>query len=258
MIHPSAHIAATARLAADVRIGAGAVIEDEVMIGAGCVIGPHAVIHAGVTLGARNRVGAHAVLGGAPQDVSVDPEAVAPVVIGDDNVFREGVTVNRPTRPGGATRIGSRCYLMNNAHVGHDCVVGDRVIMASGTALGGHVQVGDAAFIGGGAMVHQFCRVGTLAMVGGLVGVTQDVLPYALVAGHRARHYRLNLVGLRRAGVGGERLRVLSEAFRRLRARRTLVDLPATPELQVLRAWLAADSRRGVAGFVRAPETPHE
>lgn len=250
MIHPSAVIAAGARLHADVSVGPGAVVEDGAEIGPGCVIGPHAVIAAGVRLGARNRVHAHAVLGGPPQDIGFDPSAVGAVLIGDDNVFREGVTVNRPTRAGGATRIGSRCYLMNNCHVAHDCAVGDRVIIASGVALGGHVQVGDGAFLGGGAMVHQFCRIGALAMVGGLAGVAMDVLPYTMVAGNHARHYRLNLVGLRRAGVDAARLRVLGQAFRRLRERQPLTDLPATPEIEHLRAWLAAGSRRGVAAFI--------
>jgi UDP-N-acetylglucosamine acyltransferase len=254
VIHSSAVIAAGARLGAGVSIGPGAIVEDGAEIGAGCVIGPHAVIASGVRLGARNRVHANAVLGGPPQDIGFDPAVVGAVLIGDDNVLREGVTVNRPTRAGGATRIGSRCYLMNNCHIAHDCAVGDRVIIATGVALGGHVQVGDGAFLGGGAMVHQFCRIGPLAMVGGLAGVAMDVLPFTLVAGNHARHYRLNLVGLRRAGIDGARVRALAQAFRRLRERQPLADLPATPEIEQLRAWLAAESRRGIAGFARAGE----
>lgn len=248
-IHPSAVIAAGARLGVGVRVGAGAVIEDDVEIGPDCAIGPAAVIHRGVRLGARNTVCAHAVLGGAPQDLGYDPAGEGRVEIGDGNVLREGVTVNRPTRAGGATRIGSGCYLMNNSHVGHDCTVGDRVILAPGVGLGGHVQVQSAAFLGGGAMVHQFCRIGALAMVAGLCPVVKDVLPFTMVGGARPRHYRLNLVGLRRAGIDGADLRSLSAAFRRLRARQPLDDLPATPQLQLLRDWLAAASPRGVLGF---------
>jgi UDP-N-acetylglucosamine acyltransferase len=242
-------IAPGACLGAGVRVGPGAVIEDEVEIGAGSVIAAHAVILRGVRLGERNTVHPHAVLGGAPQDLGYDPARRGQVLIGDDNVFREGVTVSRPTRDGGSTRIGSGCYLMCHSHVGHDCTVGDRVIMANGCALGGHVQLQSGVFLGGGAMVHQYCRVGSLAMVGAMCAVVMDVLPYTLVAGPRVRHYRLNLVGLRRAGVTAPSLRVLSAAFHRLRSRQPLDDLPDTPQLALLRQWLAVPSRRGVAGF---------
>lgn len=248
-IHPSAVVAASARLGTGVQIGPGAVIDDEVEIGAGSSIGPYAVIRRGVRMGARNTVHPHAVLGGVPQDLTYDPARRGEVLIGDDNIFREGVTVSLPTRDGGTTRIGSRCFLMSNTHVGHDCTVGDRVIMASGSALGGHVEVQSAAFLGGGAMVHQFCRVGSLAMVGGLCAVVMDVLPFSMVGSARVRHYRLNLVGLRRAGVPAESLRALSEAFRRLRTRQSLDGLPDTPQMALLREWLAAPSRRGIAGF---------
>jgi UDP-N-acetylglucosamine acyltransferase len=248
-IHPSAVIAAGARLGAGVKIGPGAVIDDEVEIGAGSSIGPYAVIRRGVRMGSGNVVHPHAVLGGDPQDLTYDPSRRGEVLIGDDNILREGVTVSRPTRDGGTTRIGSRCFLMSNTHVGHDCTLGDRVIMASGSALGGHVQVQSAAFLGGGAMVHQFCRVGSLAMVGGLCAVVMDVLPFSMVGGARARHYRLNLVGLRRAGVAPESLRALSEAFRRLRTRLPIDDLPESPQMALLRRWLAEPSRRGIAAF---------
>lgn len=249
VIHPSAVIAPDARLAPGVRVGPGAVIEDGVEIGAGSAIGAHAVILRGVRLGERNTVHPHAVLGGVPQDLGYDPARRGQVLIGDDNVFREGVTVSRPTLDGGTTRIGSGCYLMTHSHVGHDCTVGDRVVMANGCALGGHVQLQSGVFLGGGAMVHQYCRVGSLAMVGGLCAVVMDVLPFSLVAGTHARHYRLNLVGLRRAGVAPPALRVLSAAFRRLRSRQPIDDLPDTPQMALLREWLAAPCPRGIAGF---------
>jgi UDP-N-acetylglucosamine acyltransferase len=248
-IHPSAWVDPAASLGPGTKVGAGALIEAGVDVGAGSEIGAHAVIHRGVRMGARNRVHPHAVLGGEPQDLGCDREVETFVLIGDDNVFREGVTVSRASRPGGATRIGSGCFLMNNAHVAHDCAVGDRAIMASGVALGGYVQVGDGAFIGGGAMVHQFCRVGSLAMVGGLCAIVMDVLPYTMAFGARVRHYRLNAVGLRRAGIEGDRYRALAEAYRRLRRKAPLEGLPATPEIEHLREWLAAKSRRGIHAF---------
>ncbi len=246
-VHASALIASQARLGSGVTVGAFAVIEDEVEIGDQCRIGAHAVVHRYVRMGKGNQIHPHAVIGGLPQDLGFDAERATSVEIGDRNVFREGVTINRATAT--ATRIGSNGYFMNNSHVAHDCVVGDHAIFATGATLGGHVQVGDRVFLGGGVMVHQFCRIGSLSMVRGTSGISKDVIPYTLIGGFPVRHYRLNTVGLRRAGVEGERLRALSNAFRRLRRRESLDDLPPTPELLHLWAWLAAESRRGIHGF---------
>jgi UDP-N-acetylglucosamine acyltransferase len=249
-IHPSAYVAPGAKLGEGVTVGPFAVIESQVEIGDDCRIGAHAVIQSKVAMGRANVVHPTAVLGGLPQDLSFDPETDAWLEIGDGNVFREGVTVNRATKPGESTRIGSLCYLMNNSHVGHDCTVGDQVIFASGATLGGHVQVGDRVFLGGGVMTHQFCRVGAYAMLQGLAGINKDALPFMMVGGRPGKHYRLNLVGLRRAGIDGERLKAISAAIRRLRAKLPLDDLAETPELAYLRAWLAAESKRGTLPFV--------
>jgi UDP-N-acetylglucosamine acyltransferase len=142
---------------------------------------------------------------------------------------------------------------MNNSHIGHDCRLGDGNILASGATLGGHVQVGDRVFFGGGVMVHQFCRIGSLAILQGLAGINKDVLPYAMVGGRPGKHYRLNLVGMRRAGIDGERLKAVSAAFRRVRSGQSLEDLPRTDELVYLREWLETASRRGGwLGFMEA------
>lgn len=257
-IHSTALVDATAKLEPGVVVGPYAIVEAHVELGSSTIIGAHAVIRSYVRMGANNKVHPHAVIGGLPQDLAFDPAAETWVEIGDHNVFREGVTVNRATKLGGATRIGSDGYFMNNSHVAHDCQLGDRVIFASGVAVGGHVHVGDRVFLGGGAMVHQFCRIGSIAIVGGTSGVNRDVLPYTMVKGAPARHYRLNLVGLRRAGVEGERLKVLSAAFRRLRNREGLDGLPDTPELEQLRRWLDAPSKRGVQAFVRPDRAADE
>ena len=141
---------------------------------------------------------------------------------------------------------------MAYSHVAHNCQVGNGVVMTNNALLAGHVHIGDQVVLGGGAAVHQFCRVGAMAMVSGLAGVLKDVLPYTVVHEAPARHYRLNTVGLRRAGVSGERYRVLERAFRELRTRGDIGnDHPPTPELDHLRAWLALPSKRGLSGFVR-------
>ncbi|MCU0734840.1 MAG: acyl-ACP--UDP-N-acetylglucosamine O-acyltransferase [Methylotetracoccus sp.] len=249
MIHPTAVVDPHAELGDNVHVGPYAVIEGQVEIGHGCRIGAHAVIHAYVRMAAGNAVHPHAVLGGLPQDLSFDPEEPTFVEIGESNVFREGVTISRATATGGATRIGSNNYLMNNTHVGHDCSIGDHNVLASGATLGGHVHVGDRVFFGGGVMVHQFCRVGSYAILQGLAGINKDVIPYTLVGGRPGKHYRLNLIGLRRAGIDGERSRAISAAFRRLRARQGLDGLPDTPETTYLREWLTEESKRGYLGF---------
>mgnify|MGYP006266338705 FL=1 len=253
LIHPTAYIDSTVQLGDGVRVGAFAVIEGPSRIGSDCLIESHAVIRSHVRMGDRNHVHPHAVLGGLPQDLGFQASTETWLDIGSDNIFREGVTVSRATKPGASTRMGSNNYFMNNVHVGHDCLLGDGNIMASGATLGGHVDVGDRVFFGGGVMVHQFCRIGSLAILQGLAGINKDALPFTMIGGRPGKHYRLNLVGMRRAGVDGDRLKLVSTAFRRLKKQESLADLPTTPELEYLQNWLDSESRRGgILGFVEA------
>lgn len=249
-IHPTAYIAPGVKLGQDITVGPFAVIEENVEIGDGSQIAAHAIIQPWVRMGNNNIVHPTAVLGGLPQDLGFKPETETWLEIGDGNVFREGVTISRATQPGGATRIGSGCYLMNNAHIGHDCQIGNHNILASNVALGGHVQVGKRVFFGGGAVVHQFCRIGSYAMLQGLAGINKDVLPYMMVGGRPGKHYRLNLIGLRRAGIDGENLKAISTAIRRLRNKHSLENLPDTAEMEYLREWLEEGGKRGVLPFV--------
>jgi UDP-N-acetylglucosamine acyltransferase len=248
--HPTAIIASGALLAKDVEVGPYAVIEDRVSIGAGSVIGPHAVIHSHARIGARNHIHAHAIIADTPQDYAFKGEETR-VEIGDDNIIREGVTIHRSTELDMPTRVGSHCFLMAYSHVAHGCQVGDRVILTNNVMLGGHVQVGAGAIIGGGTAVHQFCRVGPSAMVAGVAGILKDILPFTMAKGAPALHYRLNAVGLKRAGVNGARYRALEAAFRALRSGENPDLTPDTPELELLETWLAAESKRGLAGFIR-------
>lgn len=250
LIHPSAFVAADAQLDATVSVGPFAVIEGGAVIGANCQIGAHAVVHGKVRMGSGNILHPHAVLGGLPQDLGFKPETESWLVIGDDSVFREGFTAHRATVAGAATQIGSGCYFMNNSHVAHDCTVGDKTIFANNVAIGGFVEVGNNVFMGGAVVVHQFCRVGSFAIIQGTTGINMDVLPFGLIGGRPAKHYRLNLVGLRRAGINGDALKTVSAAFRLLKNKQRLDELPSTPEILYLRTWLAADSKRGQHGFV--------
>lgn len=252
-IHPTAAVANTAELGTGVRIGPFAVVEDQVEIGDECVLDAHAVIRPFVRMGARNRVHSNAVLGGEPQDVSFSGEETR-VEIGDENLFREAATVHRATNPERPTRIGSGCMLMINAHVGHDCQLGDKIVLTNDTNLAGHVEVGDGVLMGGMAQVHQFVRVGRQAMIAGSTSLARDALPYAFMWGILARHYRLNTIGLRRSGIKGDRYKVLQKAYRALREGQPIDDLEATEEIQYLRNWLAAPSKRDLAGFAKSGE----
>ncbi|MEI8573766.1 acyl-ACP--UDP-N-acetylglucosamine O-acyltransferase [Methylomonas sp. LW13] len=249
-IHPTAFIETGAMLGENVSVGPFAVIEAGAVIGSNSQIGAHAVVHAHVKMGDGNVLHPHAVLGGLPQDLGFDAQTESWLEIGDNNVFREGFTAHRATVAGSATRIGSGCYFMNNSHVAHDCAVGDKTIFANNVAIGGHVEVGHNVFMGGAVVVHQFCRIGAYAIVQGTTGINMDVIPFMLIGGRPAKHYRLNIVGLRRAGIVGENYKVLSAAFRLLKNKKSLEELQSTEELQYLRRWLAVDSKRGLHGFI--------
>ena len=155
MIHSSAVVAADARLGAGVKIGSCAVIEEDVALGEGCEVAAHAVIKRHTRMGARNRVAEHAVIGGDPQDLKFNAGTLSHVEIGDDNVFREGVTVHRGSRDGSRTRMVYDCFLMAYAHVAHDCVVGDQVVMVNFAGISGEALVQDGAFLSGFVGVHQ-------------------------------------------------------------------------------------------------------
>lgn len=250
LIHPTAIIAKDAILGKNVKVSPFAVIESNVEIGDSCEIGSHAVVQRYVKMGAGNILHPHAIIGGLPQDTSFKADSVSWLMIGNNNVFREGFTAHRASVVNGRTVIGSNCFFMNNSHVAHDCHIGNRTIFANNVAIGGHVEIGDNVFMGGAVVVHQFCRIGSYAIVQGTTGLNMDVIPFTLIAGYPAKHYRLNTVGLRRAGITGERYKVLSDAFRLLKKRESLEHLEETEELVYLKKWLATKSKRGVHGFL--------
>ena len=246
MIHSSAIVAADARLAAGVKIGPCAVIEEDVALGEGCEIAAHAVIKRHTRMGARNRVAEHAVIGGDPQDLKFSAATLSHVEIGDDNVFREGVTVHRGSRAGGRTRIGNNCFLMAYVHVAHDCAVGDQVVMVNHATIAGEAVVQDGAFLSGFVGVHQFCRIGRLAMIGGLTKLVQDALPFCITDGNPGRARGLNLTGLRRGGLPREEIAALKEAYRMLYAR-----LPLQESLARMKA-MGSVAAGEFAGFIAA------
>lgn len=203
-------------MADDVRIGAFAFIEGDVVIEKGCVIEPYAQILRYTTLGRNCRVHSYASVGGEPQDLKFKGEE-SRCVIGDNTTIREYVTVHRGTQGGGAlTRVGARCLLMAYVHVAHDCLLGDGVIISNGSMLAGHVHMGDNSAVGGMTGVHQFVHIGEFAFVGAKSGVGQDVPPFLLASGSRAKLHGLNLIGLRRQGYSQELMAALRFAYKRI------------------------------------------
>jgi UDP-N-acetylglucosamine acyltransferase len=202
MIHPTAVVHAQAKVDASVQIGPHAVIDGGVELGADCVVGPHVYLTGATRIGRDNQFHSGCVIGDFPQDLKYHG-APTRVTIGDHNVFREHVTINRATTAGDATVVGDHNFLMAGAHVAHNCVVGNHVIMANGATLGGHVTVQDRAFISGFCLVHQFCRVGTLAIMQGGSGISKDLPPFTVARGNNGI-CGLNVVGLRRAGFSAE------------------------------------------------------
>ena len=216
MIDSRAVISPQAQIAANVEIGPFTVIGADVVIGAGTWIGPHAVINGPTRIGADNKIFQFASLGDAPQDKKYKGEPTR-LEIGDRNVFRESVTVNRgTTHDQGVTRIGNDNLLMAYSHVAHDCQLGNQIVMANCATLGGHVEVGDWVIMGGLSAVHQFTRIGQQAMIGGVCGVRGDVIPYGLVNGQYARLEGLNIVGMKRRKFTRERLAAVRSFYQKL------------------------------------------
>lgn len=215
-VHPTAVVADGAELGEGVSVGAYAVVGPAARIGDRCRIMAHAVVDGHTELGPDCSVHPTAVVGGPPQDLKYSGEPTR-LVVGARNMIREGVTLNIGTvHGGGVTRIGDDNIFMACSHVAHDCEVGNRVILANNVMLAGHVRVQDGAILNGGVGIHHFTTVGTLAYVGGLSRITKDVPPYHIVEGHPSRVRGVNVIGLRRAGLGEEAIAAVKQAYKLL------------------------------------------
>jgi UDP-N-acetylglucosamine acyltransferase len=215
MIHPTAVVDPQASVPASCNVGPQCHIGAGVELGEDCELISHVSILGPAKIGARNRFFPFSAIGGEPQDLTYKEEPTR-LEIGDDNVFREFVTVNRGTvKGGGLTRVGSHTLIMAYAHIAHDCLIGDHVIMANAATLAGHVTIGEWASVGAFSAVHQFDVVGAHAYIGGGTIVTRDVLPFSkTVAARDAKAYGVNSIGLERRGFSKDRIQKIQHAFR--------------------------------------------
>tara|TARA_B100000029_G_scaffold467995_1_gene504647 strand:- start:616 stop:1482 length:867 start_codon:yes stop_codon:yes gene_type:complete len=263
-ISPLAHVDPTAELGRDVSIGPFCLVGPGVRVGEGTCLDSHVVLTGHTTVGANNRFMPHCVIGAAPQDKSYE-ESDTKVLIGDDNTFREGVTINRGAeKEDGTTRIGDRNLLMANAHVAHNCHVHSDTILVNGVLLGGHVHVFDRAIVSGNSVVHHFSTIGTLAFVSGGCRVPHDIPPYMLAAGSDNPTLKgINKIGMQRAGTSSETRTIIRQAFRmHFRQRRSITDVQKHFERELdgvlpfeLTNWLAF-IRRQVAGHMLRARDP--
>ena len=256
LVHPTAIVDPRAKLAEDVEVGPYSVIGENVELAPGVVVGSHVTVMGRTTIGSRTRISPFAVIGGEPQVLGATGENTA-LVIGEDNLIREfsSIHVGSPDG-GGCTRIGNGNFILNNVHIAHDCRIGDRCVLASFSALAGHVVLEDHVVFGAMTGVHQFVRIGESAFTAANSMVSKDAVPYAKVAGDRARFVGLNTVGLRRRGFSDATIATLKHAFHLLFASKLRLELAAdlvkrecgdAPEVAHLLRFIHESQR----GFIR-------
>jgi UDP-N-acetylglucosamine acyltransferase len=240
IIHKNAHIDS------DVDVGPYCIIEENVIVKKGTKIQGHVVIQSGTEIGEGCKISPFASIGGPPQDLTYKGEDTR-VLIGNNNIIKEYVTINRGTPHGkGITKVGDNNFIMAYAHIAHDCVVGSNVIMANCATLAGHVEVDNYVIFGGLCAVHQFCRIGKYAFISGLTGIPKDVPPYIIAAGPRAKPYGLNVVGLERHNFSKEEILILKKAYRLL----FRSSLPLNTSLKIIQEELEGKHIEELVDFI--------
>jgi UDP-N-acetylglucosamine acyltransferase len=253
-IHPTAVVDPSARIGANVEIGAYSIVGAGVEVGDGTRIGPHCTIEGPTRIGRDNRFHGHAAIGGDPQDKKFEGERTE-LAIGDRNVFREFVTVNRGTgQGGGSTRIGDDNWLLAYVHVAHDCHVGNGCVFSNNATLAGHVEIGDFVILSGFVGVHQFCRIGAHAFVGMGAFVNGDVPPFVMVAQEDyGRPRGVNAEGLKRRGFDAARVAAIKRAYRALYVSGAKLD---EAKLQLAAIARDSDDVRELLEFVERGARP--
>ena len=215
-IHSQSVIEQGAQLGDNITIGPFCHVGSDVVLGDGARLLSHVNLQGSTRVGKNSIIYPFASVGSLPQDLKYHGEK-SELVIGDNCQIREGVTINTGTEAGGnLTRIGDNCVFLANSHVAHDCIFGDNIIASNGALIAGHCVVGDHVIFGGGCAIHQFSRIGSHSFIGGMAAVENDVVPYGMAMGNRARLCGLNLVGMKRAGIDHESIHGIRTLFKKL------------------------------------------
>ena len=256
MISPLAYIDPEAKIGENCEIGAFAYIDKNVVIGDNCVIMPHASVLYGTRMGHNNKIFHGAVIGGVPQDLKFKGEETT-CEIGDNNMIREHVTINRGTASRGKTVVGSGNLLMENSHIGHDCIIGNGCIIGNSSKIAGEVIIDDNAILSACVLVHQFCHIGGYVMIQGGSRFSMDVPPYIIVGREPARYCGLNIVGLRRRGFTNDTINNIRNAYRHIYESENNVstglamikeNIPPCPEVDYIVNFIEKESERGIIG----------
>lgn len=256
MISPLAYIDPEAKIGENCEVGAFAYIDKNVVIGDNCVIMPHASVLYGTRMGNNNKIFHGAVIGGVPQDLKFKGEETT-CEIGDNNMIREHVTINRGTASRGKTVVGSGNLLMENSHIGHDCIIGNGCIIGNSSKIAGEVIIDDNAILSACVLVHQFCHIGGYVMIQGGSRFSMDVPPYIIVGREPARYCGLNIVGLRRRGFTNDTINNIRNAYRHIYESENNVstgiamikeNIPSCPEIDYIVNFIEKESERGIIG----------
>ncbi len=257
-IHPSSAIHPDTEIGSNVMIGPFCRVDAGVTIGDNVKLQSHVVVEGTTKIGSGTLVSPFTSLGGSPQHTQYKGEPTC-LEIGENSILREHVSVHRGTPfGGGTTRLGANCHVMATCHIAHDCQIGDDVIVGSNTAIAGHVIIEDRVFVGGQAGIHQFCRVGKQAIVGGGAVVVDDIIPFGSAVGNQAELGGLNVIGMKRSGLGKAKIHELRTAFRNIfmddqgtfqqRINATAEEFATSPEVMMIVAFLKHDTRRPIMG----------
>ena len=255
MIHQTAIVEKKSKISKNVEIGPYCIIGPDVEIAEGSKLHSHICIKGNTKIGKNNEFFPFVSIGTDPQDLKYKGEKNS-IIIGDNNKFREYVNINPGTSQGGTiTKIGSNNLLMVYCHVAHDCNIGNNIVLANNVQVGGHVIIEDNAIIGGSCAVHQFSRIGHLSMVGGMTGVLSDVIPFGLSLGNRNNLVGLNLIGLRRAKVSNDDIKILQKFYNivfsnqnfRLNAENVDIDMKENKYVKTVIDFINSDKKRPIS-----------
>jgi len=255
VIHSSAIINKKSKISENVNIGPYCVIGPDVEIDTNTILHSHVNIVGNTKIGKNNEIFPFASIGTNPQDLKYKGESNS-IIIGDNNKLREYVNINPGTTQGGTvTKLGNNNLLMVYCHVAHDCNLGDNIVLANNVQVGGHVTIEDNAIIGGSCAIHQFSRIGKLAMVGGMTGVLSDVIPFGLSLGNRNNLVGLNLIGLRRAKISNENIKMLQKFYDtvfcnknfRLNLENLDVDIKENKYVKTIIEFINSDKKRPIS-----------